>query len=96
MEAHGDSKSVKLRTAEKNGGGRDRRVTLHRPKKQMTKLKIPLIVSYSREPNKTSLSIPLLLLFHRERFEGATKYSLLYFFKFERGASDELLDVEPR
>ncbi len=94
LAAHSDLKTIKLKFAGEEGRWRTARVTLHQPAKTVSKLSIPPIFSYSREPRKTTFSI-LFGFFKREHLERGTKYRFLWVIPFETGASDELLNVEP-
>lgn len=88
-----DSGSIKLRVVSATGKWRTERVKLHRPPKEVRNFSIPLLVKYSREPNKSLFKIPILL-FKRERIETSTKYQWLFFFNYETGRPEELLEVE--
>lgn len=76
-----------------DGKPTEKTVAFHRPDRQTSNFRIPLLFSYERKANSTEFSIPLLL-FRRKSYDGATEYRWLHFFRFESGEADELLEVE--
>ena len=89
-----DARSALLRFAEPGGKFREKKVVFQTSDWMNRKIKIPLLFGYERDAERTKISVPLLLS-SRERGENYSRYRLLWFFVFERGASDELLEVAP-
>ncbi len=84
---------IEIRYANLDGRWHETTVRIAKPRRETRKINIPLIFGYERAPNKSSVTLPLYI-FKRERIENTSKYRVLWFFTFERGAGDELLEVE--
>jgi serine protease Do len=90
LEAKEDEGRVALRIAEAGGRSRVERVELHRPDREMTKFRVPLVVRYERERDRSEFSM-LLGLFSRKRLNRTVAYRVLWFIGWETGESGALL-----